>query len=179
MEDWDTAQQRWTDHVIAEPSFEAQLMFATLQLPIDLLRAAHKRLFGQTTDEPSEEAIRTIGFALFNPQTPDHPYRSGKMWWQYCLKANGSRREQVMAAVADLLMSWTTDDANLADEVLALVSATGRRVSLCRQWLLVPAMKPPRTARSIPIKQSALTSLRHWTAGRSDSFAYGETNQRT
>ena len=103
VEDWETAQQRWTDHVIAAPSFEAQLIFATLLLPIDLLQAAHKRLFGKTTDEPSEAAIRTIGFALFNPQTPDRPYSNGKMWWQYCLKANGSRREQVMAAVADLL----------------------------------------------------------------------------
>ena len=69
-------------------------MFATLQLPIDLLQAAHKRLFGEVTDEPSESAIRTIGFALFNPQTPDRPYRDGKTWTQYC---------QVMAAVADLL----------------------------------------------------------------------------
>ena len=103
IEDWGTAQQRWTDHVIAEPSFEAQLMFATLQLPIDLLKAAHKRLFGEVTDEPSESAIRTLGFALFNPQTPDRPYRNGKMWWQYCLKANGSRREQVIAEVTDLL----------------------------------------------------------------------------
>ena len=94
IEDWDTAQQRWTDHFIAEPSFEAQLMFATLQLPIDLLQAAHKRLFGEVTDEPSESAIRTIGFALFNPQTPDRPYRDGKTWTQYC---------QVMAAVAELL----------------------------------------------------------------------------
>jgi len=93
-ENWDTAQQRWTDHVIAEPSFEAQLMFATLQLPIDLLQAAHKRLFGEVTDEPSESAIRTIGFALFNPQPSNRKYRDGKTWTQYC---------QVMAAVADLL----------------------------------------------------------------------------
>ena len=94
IENWDTAQQRWTDHVIAEPSFEAQLMFATLQLPIDLLKAAHKRLFGEVTDEPSESAIRTIGFALFNPKPSKHKYRDGKTWMQYC---------QVMAAVADLL----------------------------------------------------------------------------
>ena len=103
IEDWNTAQQRWTDYIMAEQSFETQLMFATLQLPIDLLQAAHKRLFGEVTDKPSESAIRSIGFALFNPQAPDREYCDGKTWWKYCLKVNGSRREQVVAAVADLL----------------------------------------------------------------------------
>ena len=110
IEDWDTAQQRWTDNVLAEPSFETQLMFATLQLPIDLLQAAHKRLFGHTTEEPSEAAIRAIGFALFHCQTFGYAYRDGKTWPQYCKEANGSpaarkisRRERVKAAVADLL----------------------------------------------------------------------------
>ena len=78
-------------------------MFATLQLPIDLLQAVHKRLFGQTTEEPSEVAIRAIGCALFHWQTFGYEYRDGKTWPQYCKEANGSRREQVKAAVADLL----------------------------------------------------------------------------
>jgi len=105
IENWDTAQQRWTDYHGGDPKpdFETQLMFATLQLPIGLLQAAHKRLFGQTTEEPSEVAIRAIGCALFHWQTFGYEYRDGKTWPQYCKEANGSRREQVKAAVADLL----------------------------------------------------------------------------
>ena len=75
----------------------------TLELPIQLLQAAHKRLFGEVTDEPASEDVRAIGCALFYWQTFGYVYRDGKTWTQYCKEANGSRREQVKAAVADLL----------------------------------------------------------------------------
>ena len=73
FEDWETAQQRWTDYATGwrcQPcgsGFEETLMHGTLQLPIDVLQASHKRLFGDCTDEPGSMAIRAIGFALFNP----------------------------------------------------------------------------------------------------------------
>ena len=78
-------------------------MLGTTQLPIELLQAAHKRLFGAVTRVPASWDVRTIGFALFHWQTLDYEYRNGKTWRQYCLIANGTKREQVKAAVADLL----------------------------------------------------------------------------
>lgn len=123
QETWDETASRWRSYAegecnpfspdpYADCEFETRLMVGTLELPIELLQAAHKRLFGEVTDEPASEDVRAIGCALFHWQTFGYTYRDGKTWKMYCknAEANSSpdgyelaRRERVKGAVADLL----------------------------------------------------------------------------
>ena len=104
IEDWNTAQQRWCDYVQCG-GFEEQLMHGTLQLPMDVLQAAHKRLFGGFTDEPSSMAIRAIGFALFNPAGEAFTFKPRMTWEQVCRHANleHHKRQRALNALEDLL----------------------------------------------------------------------------
>ena len=117
IEDWDTAQQRWSDyasgwywHPEGDDGFEEQLMHGTLLLPKDVLQASHKRLFGDVTDEPCGMAIRAIGFAPFNPVGEQFDLQRGLTWGQVCRIANTKhanteqqRRKRALAALEDLL----------------------------------------------------------------------------
>lgn len=112
VEDWATAKQRWCDYAMAfhfcplgSDGFETRLMHGTLQLHMDVLQAAHKRLFGDYTDAPSEMAIRAIGFALFNPPEEEFDLKRRRSWEQVCRYANNdhSKRIRVKAALEDLL----------------------------------------------------------------------------
>ena len=104
IEDWNTAQQRWCDYAQCG-GFEEQLMHGTLQLPMDVLQAAHKRLFGVLTDEPSSMAIWAIGFALFNPAGEYFDCKRQMTWEQVCRYANNGRqkRKRALAALENLL----------------------------------------------------------------------------
>ena len=71
---WDEWVQ-WTEDCLVMPDLfskgyatpETKLFAGTINLPIDVLKAAHKRLFGKTTPYPCMTAISVIGCALFNP----------------------------------------------------------------------------------------------------------------
>lgn len=110
-EDWATAQQRWCDYATGwhfypdSNGFEEQLMYGTLQLPMDLLQAAHKRLFGDFTEDPCGMAIRAIGFALFNPVGQHFDLKQMLTWDQVCRYANveHQKRQRVTSALEDLL----------------------------------------------------------------------------
>ena len=103
-EDWATAQQRWCDYA-RSGELEDQLMHGTLQLPMDVLQAAHKRLFGDYTDAPSKMAIWAIGFALFNPIGEIFDGKRRLTWDQVCRYANVEhhKRQRVTSALEDLL----------------------------------------------------------------------------
>jgi len=112
IEDWEIARQRWSDyaqgwywHPEGDDGFEKQLMHGTLQLPMDVLQASHKRLFGDFTDEPGEMAIRAIGFALFNPVGEEFDLKRELTWGQVCRIANteSQKRKRALAALEDLL----------------------------------------------------------------------------
>ncbi len=111
IEDWATAQQRWCDYAMGwyfqqgVDGFEEQLMHGTLLLPMDVLQASHKRLFGDYTEEPGCTAIRAIGFALFNPADEDFDLKHGLTWDQVCRHANVEhhKRQRVTSALEDLL----------------------------------------------------------------------------
>ena len=112
IEDWNIAQQRWSDyasgwywHPEGCDGFEEQLMHGTLQLPMDVLQASHKRLFGDVTDEPCGMAIRAIGFALFNPVGEHFDLKRRLTWEQVCRHANiqHQKRNRALAALEDLL----------------------------------------------------------------------------
>ena len=51
------------------------LLFSTTQLPIDVLKAAHKRLFGTTPEEVSATALELVANALFHPENNTSTYR--------------------------------------------------------------------------------------------------------
>ena len=111
IEDWATAEQRWSDYASAwywhpdTNGFEEQLMHGTLQLPKDVLQASHKRLFGDYTDEPGGMAIRAIGFALFNPVGEEFDLKRRLTWEQVCRHANheNQKRKRALEALEDLL----------------------------------------------------------------------------
>ena len=112
IEDWATAQQRWSDyasgwywHPEGCDGFEERLMHGTLQLPMDVLQASHKRLFGDYTDEPGGMAIRAIGFALFNPVGEEFDLKRRLTWEQVCRHANleHHKRQRALNALEDLL----------------------------------------------------------------------------
>ena len=111
FEDWNTAQQRWSDYATAwhfhpcSNGFEEQLMHGTLQLPKDVLQASHKRLFGEVTEEPGCMAIRAIGFALFTPLGEEFDLKRRLTWSQVCRIANTEhqKRKRALAALEDLL----------------------------------------------------------------------------
>ena len=111
IEDWNTAQQRWSDYATGwhfhpcSSGFEEQLMHGTLQLPMDVLQASHKRLFGDYTDEPGGMAIRAIGFALFNPVGEEFDLKRRLTWEQVCRHANheNQKRKRALDALEDLL----------------------------------------------------------------------------
>ena len=112
IEDWATAEQRWSDyasgwywHPEGSDGFEEQLMHGTLQLPMDVLQASHKRLFGDVTDEPCEMAIRAIGFALFNPVGEHFDLKRQLTWEQVCRYTNleQPKRQRALNALEDLL----------------------------------------------------------------------------
>ena len=80
-------------------------MHGTLQLPKDVLQAAHKRLFGDVTDEPCAMAIRAIGFALFNPVGEHFDLKRRLTWEQVCRHTNleHCNRQRALNALEDLL----------------------------------------------------------------------------
>ncbi|MBP84148.1 MAG: hypothetical protein CMO61_09930 [Verrucomicrobiales bacterium] len=104
IEDWNIAQLRWRDYARCGGP-EEKLMHGTLQLPMDVLQAAHKRLFGDYTDAPSSMAIRAIGFALFNPVGEIFDGKRRLTWDQVCRYANVEhhKRQRVPSALEDLL----------------------------------------------------------------------------
>lgn len=91
-------------HDVGQVNEEERLMFGTTHLPEDLLQAAHKRLFGSTTNCPSAEAIWTIGHALWSPSYP-LAYKHSMPFRMWCKEAkrDWDKRNTVKNTIADLL----------------------------------------------------------------------------
>ena len=107
--DWCSKQEANDFQDDPRESVSNQLMFGTTHLPEDLLRGAHKKLFGATTDCPSCEAIWTIGNALFTPQYPC-AYKDNLSFRIWCNRQQDelNERNRVKSVISDLLTELDT-----------------------------------------------------------------------
>ncbi len=108
---------QWTEDCLIFPDIyeygyvkpENKLFAGTINLPIDVLQAAHKRLFGETTPYPCMTAVSLIGFALFNPN--DDGYFNYRVIgfdrdWESLVRVGNLKfqnKQKAGLAIADLL----------------------------------------------------------------------------
>lgn len=91
-DEWST--EDWNDY------WEVRRLFGTTSLPRQVLQAAHKMLFGETTVAPTQAALLLISYALF---TRDEHWNShdSTLWCMYQqaqqLHANSQRKQESFA----------------------------------------------------------------------------------